>query len=560
MQSKPSRLLRLSYIIVILICILPLLPGIAGMILPAFGIIPPLGFYQLSSQGFSEVLAWPGVERSLLQSVFSALLSCFMACMMTFAILQAYWNTRRWQWIEKLLSPLLALPHVAFAVGFLFLFSDTGWLARLLHTFITSSWFNSIYSLQDNSGLALTLALAIKETPFLILMSVPILNNLNITPTLQMTQSLGYSYSQAWWKAIFPQWLQHIRFPLFAIMAYSASVVDVSLILGPTHPPTFAVLVWQWFNDPDLTLLPRAAAGAFILFLLCSALIGVIALSETLLLHHHRAWLVSGRRHAMTIKPYFLHFLIAVSLCTLPILLIWSFSLRWSFPNLLPTLWSTRFWVSEWPYIQQTIITSLSLALISSLFALILAIIAQEYRHRFQLHLPMYVIALPMLIPQLSILFGLQITSLWIDQEQYWLWVIWAHLFFAFPYVYLSLDGPWKSYNDSLSKIAISLGKTPLKVFFTIKLRLLAGAMLFAFAMGMSVSLAQYLPTISLGSGRIVTLTTEAVALSSGHDRRIVSLYALWQALLPFAFFMIAMIGNRMLSPTYRNPTHSQKD
>ncbi|MFA0252727.1 thiamine ABC transporter permease, partial [Vibrio sp. 10N.261.45.A4] len=40
--------------------------------------------------------------------------------------------------------------------------------------------------------------------------------------------------------------------------------------------------------------------------------------------------------------------------------------------------------------------------------------------------------------------------------------------------------------------------------------------------------------------------TTEAVALSSGFDRRVTAIYALWQALLPLIFFFIAILGSRM--------------
>ncbi|MCV5663386.1 ABC transporter permease, partial [Escherichia coli] len=67
---------------------------------------------------------------------------------------------------------------------------------------------------------------------------------------------------------------------MLAVLAYSLSVVDVALIIGPTNPPTFAVLVWQWFNDPDLSLLPRAAAGAVMLFAIASLLIGFARLME----------------------------------------------------------------------------------------------------------------------------------------------------------------------------------------------------------------------------------------------------------------------------------------
>ena len=567
MQSKPRRMLRIGYLLVILICFFPLIPGVLGMVVPAFGFIPPLDLNVFTFAGFISALNWPGVNRAILQTIMTTIVSTFIAVIMTFAIVQAYWGRRSWYRIEKLLSPILALPHVAFAVGFLFLFSDTGWLARFLQFIFNDtlsfihSWFSSLYSLQDNIGVSLTLALAIKETPFLLLMSVAVLHNLKIHQTLQVTQGLGYSAPQSWWKVIFPQWLQHMRFPLFAIMAYSCSVVDVSLILGPTHPPTFAVLVWQWFNEPDLSQLPRAAAGAFLLFVLCSLLIGFVWIIERLALIEFRAWLSSGRHNRLALKPYFFHLIVAVSLLVIPIIILWTFAQRWSFPSLLPTFWSTRFWISEWPYIQATMFTSVTLALLSSGVAFILALIAHEYRGHFRFHIPMYIIALPMLVPQLSLLFGLQITSLWINQEHYWFWVVWAHTFFVFPYTYLALDGPWKSYPNRLSQTAVSLGVSPLKTFFLIKLRTLSSGLLFAWAMGMSVSLAQYLPTLMLGSGRVVTLTTEAVALSSGHDRRVVALYALWQAILPFVFFSLAFIGNRILQrrnqPTYKQESRS---
>jgi putative thiamine transport system permease protein len=73
--------------------------------------------------------------------------------------------------------------------------------------------------------------------------------------------------------------------------------------------------------------------------------------------------------------------------------------------------------------------------------------------------------------------------------------------------------------------------------------------MFYAWAVGVSVSLAQYLPTLMLGGGRFATITTEAVTLSSGFDRRVMAIYALWQAVLPFIFFLLAIILSRAFQP-----------
>lgn len=75
---------------------------------------------------------------------------------------------------------------------------------------------------------------------------------------------------------------------------------------------------------------------------------------------------------------------------------------------------------------------------------------------------------------------------------------------------------------------------------------ILLPAIVFAWAVGISVSLAQYLPTLMLGAGRISTITTEAVALSSGFDRRVTAIYAIWQALLPLFFFTFAIMISRL--------------
>ncbi len=69
---------------------------------------------------------------------------------------------------------------------------------------------------------------------------------------------------------------------------------------------------------------------------------------------------------------------------------------------------------------------------------------------------------------------------------------------------------------------------------------------LIAFAVGFSVSIAQYMPTLWLGAGRFPTLTTEAVALSSGGSNGILAARALWQLLLPLIIFCPDRVSRKM--------------
>ena len=79
---------------------------------------------------------------------------------------------------------------------------------------------------------------------------------------LRMARSLGYGPVQAWLKVVLPQVYPQIRLPVYAVLAYSLSVVDMAIVLGPTTPPPLAPLVLRWFNDPDLAMRFLAAAGA----------------------------------------------------------------------------------------------------------------------------------------------------------------------------------------------------------------------------------------------------------------------------------------------------------
>jgi putative thiamine transport system permease protein len=66
---------------------------------------------------------------------------------------------------------------------------------------------------------------------------------------------------------------------------------------------------------------------------------------------------------------------------------------------------------------------------------------------------------------------------------------------------------------------------------------------LIASAIGFSVSCGMYLPSLYAGGGRIPTLITEAVTLSSSGDRRLIGIFAMLQTLLPLTAYAVAVIA-----------------
>ncbi|MBU0463934.1 MAG: ABC transporter permease, partial [Proteobacteria bacterium] len=91
------------------------------------------------------------------------------------------------------------------------------------------------------------------------------------------------------------------------------------------------------------------------------------------------------------------------------------------------------------------------------------------------------------------------------------------------------------------------LKRSYITVLFRVKLPMLIKPILFSFAIGFSVSVAQYIPTMLVGAGRFSTITTEVVSIASGSDRRAIAVYALIQQFLPMMMYAFAIIFPKIL-------------
>ena len=126
--------------------------------------------------------------------------------------------------------------------------------------------------------------------------------------------------------------------------------------------------------------------------------------------------------------------------------------------------------------------------------------------------------------------------------------VLWGHLLWVVPWMLFVLRPAWQQIDPRQILLAQTLGWGRLRRFWQLKCPLIIRPLLSALAVGFSVNIAQYLPTQWLGGGRIPTLTTEAVALSSGGATDTLAAQALWQLLLPMFFFLLTALLARRIS------------
>ena len=558
---KPQgRALRAAVLILLMGgFVLPILAGFGQTAGAAFGYLPVLGADSLSLEPWRALFALPGMATSLRLTLVTGIGSTLLALVLAAGFCAFAHGRMTASGMARLLTPFLAAPHAALAIGLAFLLAPSGWIARLVSPWATG-WDRppDLATVNDQWGMALILGLLIKEVPFLLLVMGSALGQLPLRQHLAAGRALGYARGVTWVKVILPQVYPLIRLPIFVTLAFALSVVDMAIILGPSNPPTLSVATTRWFSAPDIALILPASAAALLQIGLVLGAVGLWICAERILRRAGLWWLRRGGRGHPTEPGLWLAStatatLMAMGLAALCALLLWSFAWRWSYPDALPQSWSTKFWLSPGKGWGEALKTTLLLGLASTALSLTLAIAWLEGED--QAGTPRAgwataLIYLPLLTPQLGFLYGLNVVFLQIGISGGMGAVIWAQMLFVFPYVMIALSDPWRALDPRQIRAAASLGASPARRLFAVKLPMLLRPLLTAAAIGFAVSVAQYLPTLFMGAGRIATLTTEAVTLSSGSDRRITGTYATLQAALPFLAYGVAFLIPAIL---YRN-------
>ena len=543
--------------------LLPVAAGLVGTLLPAFGYLPAIGGHALSLDPWRHLLAYPGFASSLRVTVVVGVATPLLAVVLAFGLCAWAHDRPWWRRLSAAVTPILATPHSAIAIGLAFVLAPSGWIARAISPWLTG-WAlpPDVATVGDALGLALALGLLVKEVPYLVLMIAGALHQVPVREHLAIARGLGYSRQAAWIKVILPQVYPQVRLPVFAVVAFSLSVVDGALILGPSNPPTLAVLALRWFSDADIARYFPAAAAATLLLLLVVALVAGWFALERVAMPLGRRWIERGVRRGAAVAIASAaaragSLLFALAFFAIVGMALWSFADQWRFPDALPTAWSIANWMRRIAGLAGPACATLAIGAIA--IAIALALVVGCLEHEARTRRPagsgaLWLLYIPLLVPQIAFLFGAQVLLVRMGFDGTLSAVVWAHLVFVLPYLFLSLADPWRALDPRFARTAASLGASPARVLFTVKLPLLLRPVLIACAIAFAVSAGLYLPTLFAGNGRIATLTTDAVTLSSGADRRVTGSYALAQAALPLAAYLAAALVPALLVRRRRSP------
>lgn len=539
--------------------------AIAAACLLPMGLALPLALVEAgSAAAWAEVGSDPRLPGAFAATLVSAGLGTALSLLLTLALITHLHGTAAWRALVRTLAPMLAVPHAAFAIGLAWLVAPAGWIARGLAP--TFGWaepppWNTVH---DALGLSLAAVLVLKETPFLLWSAAALLARPDVALAVQRQlaagRSLGHARAAVWWRAIWPQWLPRMAWPLLAVAAYSLTVVDLAIVIGPSTPPTLAA--WSYAELADGSA-DNAARGS----VLAVVLAGLVAAAAGVGFAAHAAWqraMAARAAHgpararrgavaswspsmsiAMSAWAPAAALLPAVALAVIGALLVLSVAGAWPFP----AAWPPVFTAAAWRLVAEafgTVGFTAALAVAATLVACALVVAWLESAPPSWDTRGSPLVLAPLVLPGLLWMSGLYQLALRVGLDGTVAGLVWAHALCVLPYAWITLQPAWRSFDPRWQAVARSLGRGRAVFFVRVKLPLLAAPLASALAVGFAVSVAQYLATQFLGAGRHATVTTEAVTLASGGQRSVAAAFALVQAALPvLAFGAAAWVGAR---------------
>jgi putative thiamine transport system permease protein len=398
-------------------------------------------WFGLDAEALARVFATPGVGLSIASSLWTGCISTAIALLLAHlaVALAASGNWRRR--LNSLVLPLLAMPHLAIGIGLALVLAPSGVVMRLVSPWATGfdlppDWL----IVNDPAGFSLIMGLILKETCFLVMALTAALAQVPSERLQAQAVTLGYGPLKGWLTTVAPALQQQIRLPCAAVLVFGITNVEMAIPLGPGLPPSFSVLLWSWFTDPDPAIHAQAYAGTLVLFG-----ISIAALAVAFALGRFGASVLtasarSGRRRTgegLVRRAFGVLLAVGWGLGALSIfaIVLRAIAGPWRFPTLLPTSYSLVTLQDLASLTAGVGATTLMLAGATALAGVGLVLPAAERCKRsptWRRQVGAFLF-LPLLVPQMTFLFGLQVLLVRLNIDGTFVAVLWSHLIFALP-------------------------------------------------------------------------------------------------------------------------------
>lgn len=202
--------------------------------------------------------------------------------------------------------------------------------------------------------------------------------------------------------------------------------------------------------------------------------------------------------------------------------IIWSFSFRWLFPSVLPGEWSMRSWeyiMSPSSRVGEGFMNSMQIAVFVSFLSIVVGLPASRalalYNFRGK-EVIEWLLMVPIIVPGIVSLMGIHQVFIRLHLTDTFIGVCLIHLIPCIPYMVLVMSSVFANYGTELEDTARTLGANPIKVFWYVTLPGILPGLIVATMFTFLISWGQYVTTVLIGGGTIVTLPMVLFPFISG--------------------------------------------
>lgn len=248
--------------------------GLALALLQSVGYLPAIGRTTFSLDAYRQIFSDREFYQSLLLSLWIALASTAVSTVLAIACALALRRAFRGRRLATFIFQLnIPIPHLVGAIGILFLFSQSGFLARLGHRVGLIQTPNDFPALVfDPFAIGIILEYVWKGTCFIGIILLAVLQSTG-DGYENVARTLGASRWQRFRSVTLPLLLPGILSSSILVFAFTFGAFEVPLLLGQRYPSALPVLAYRRYTDVDLNARPEAMAISVVIAVVVTLLI-----------------------------------------------------------------------------------------------------------------------------------------------------------------------------------------------------------------------------------------------------------------------------------------------
>ncbi|MEM1399208.1 MAG: ABC transporter permease [Pseudomonadota bacterium] len=193
-------------------------------------------------------------------------------------------------------------------------------------------------------------------------------------------------------------------------------------------------------------------------------------------------------------------------------LAIWSFARGWFFPDVLPKQWSLRAWeyaMSDTSGVLDSLSLTIGISVAATFLSVLVGVPAGRalgmYKFRGKEFVELIILA-PTIVPGIAVVLGIHSIFISMGLTNTVTGVILVHLIPTLPYMILVMSGIFANYDPAYEAQARSLGASAFETFWYVTLPAIMPGVIVGALFAFLVSWSQYILTLLIGGGRVVTL------------------------------------------------------